>query len=96
MTAARMSAAPTRDPTTMPAIAPPERPVPEFPAPAPAPAVWVGAEEEVEVKSGGIDVVVGSSTPSHRVSTLALTQQESVALGELEAQKEQRPGRLDE
>jgi hypothetical protein len=94
MTAARISAAPTSEPTTIPAIAPPERPDPDL-AP-PAPEVEVGAADVLDGNNGGIDVVVGRWMPWQRCSTLALTQHESVALGELEAQKEQRPCKLDE
>lgn len=62
MTAARMTAAPTTDPMTIPAIAPGLRPLPRFPAPA-AVLVAVGLDELVdEGKSGGIDVVVGRCT----------------------------------
>lgn len=90
--AARSNAAPTTEPTTMPAIAPPERWWPELPAAAPA--VAVGRGEDVG-KTGGIDDVSGSRTPSQRFSTSAATQQESVAFAELWPQKEHRPGRLD-
>jgi hypothetical protein len=91
MTNARMSAAPRRDPTTIPAIEPPESP-----ADVPVADVPVGAAEEVlEGNSGAIDVVVGRCTSVHRDSTLALMQHESVALGELEPQYEHSPWRLD-
>ena len=94
--AAIRSATPTMAPTTIPAIAPPERPEPDLFAPAPAAAdVADGTADVLEGKRGGIDVVVGSSTFSHRDSTFELTQQESVALGELEAQNEQSPAKLD-
>jgi hypothetical protein len=75
-------------------MAPPERP---DPPPVPAPAeVASGAPEEVDDgNSGGSDVGVGSSTSAQRFSTFAETQHESVALGELEAQNPQRPGKLD-
>lgn len=97
MTAARISAAPTIEPTTIAAIAPPESPEPDLLVPAAAPAdVPVGAAEDVlEGNKGAIDVVVGRCTSAQRDSTLALTQHESVELGELEPQNEQRPCRLD-
>ena len=41
-----------------------------------------------------MDVVVGRWTFTHRCSTLEFTQQESVALGELAAQNEQRPSKF--
>lgn len=86
-------AAPSRDPITMPAIAPPDNLEPAPPAPAADP---VGVAVAVVVKRGGIVVVVGSFTPTQRASTSEFTQQESVAFWELVAQKAQRPGRLDE
>ena len=93
MIAARIKAAPKTDPTTIPAIAPPDRPLLR---PAAAAAEAVGEfVADVEGNSGGIDVVVGRRTFSQRFSTSELTQQESVELGELEAQKEQRPCRLE-
>ena len=95
MMAPRMTAAPTMDPMTMPAIAPPDSPEPEPPAPA-APDVPVAAAVVVVVNRGGIVVVVGSVTPTHLVSALAFTQQESVEFCELVAQNAQRPGKLDE
>ena len=60
MTAARIKAAPTIDPTTIPAIAPPERPDPDR-APPPDGAVEVapGFDAVVE-KTGGMEVVLGS------------------------------------
>ena len=84
-----MSAAARSDPMTMPAMAPPERPDPEL---APAPGV---ADSVPEGNRGGIDTVVGSSTPAQRDSTRELTQHELVELTRLSAQKEQRPCRLD-
>jgi len=65
MMAPRRSAAPTKDPMTMPAIAPPDKLELEFPDTAPAPAVELvgSALEVVVVKRGGIGVVVGSRTP---------------------------------
>jgi hypothetical protein len=74
---------------TMPAMAPPERPDPEL---APAPGV---ADSVPEGNRGGIDTVVGSSTPVQRDSTRELTQHELVEFTLLSAQKEQRPCRLD-
>lgn len=88
------AAAPTIDPITIPAIAPPDRPEG---APAAAALVDpVGAAVDVVVKSGGMVVVVGSWTPTQRLSTLALTQHESVEFWELVAQNAQRPGRFNE
>lgn len=40
--------------------------------------------------------MIGSSTPTQRVVTLEPTQHESVAFGELAAQKPHKPWRLDE
>lgn len=96
MTAARISAAPTSEPTTMPAMAPPESPDPERPAPFAAPAdVEDGAPDDVlDGNTGGIETVVGRSTPTQRDSTLALTQHESVELTVLSAQKEHKPCKL--
>lgn len=95
MMAARIRAAPTREPTTIPAMAPPESPEPDLFPPDPT-EVEVGDAELVEEgNKGGMDVVVGNFTPSQRFSTLAFTQQESVELGELSAQNEHKPGRLD-
>ena len=85
-----MSAAPRRDPTTIPAIEPPESP-----ADVPIGAAEAVLEEVLEGNSGAIDVVVGRCTSAHRDSTPALTQHESVALGELEPQYEHSPWRLD-
>ncbi len=80
-----MSAAPMTAPTAMPAIAPPDNPDREpFPE---APDEAVGAAVELLVgNSGGIDTVVGSSTPTQRVSTFELTQHELVELTVLSAQ----------
>lgn len=79
----------------MPAMAPPESPDPDWPAfPAPA-EVELGAEDEVlEGNTGGIETVVGRSTPTQRDSTLALTQHESVELTVLPAQNEHKPCKL--
>lgn len=80
----------------MPAMAPPDKPDPELAAAAPAPVdVALGATVVVDVNRGGIDVVVGSRTFWQRDSTSALTQHESVELGELVAQKAQSPCKLD-
>ena len=84
----------------MPAIWPPESPVLEGEAVPPA-GVLVEVEVEVEVdvaegKRGGMEAVEGSGIPVQRVLTFESAQQESVALGELVAQKAQRPGRLVE
>lgn len=85
---------------TMPAIAPLESPDPD-PDPDPdtpvaAPFEAVGDDVEVLLgKSGGIDTVVGSSTPWQRCSTFEFTQHELVELVVLSAQKEQSPIRLE-
>ena len=81
------NAAPTIDPTTIPAIAPPERP--ELLG-AGAAALLVDADglllDVEDGNSGGMDVIVGSITPGQRLVTFDPMQHESVALGELEAQ----------
>lgn len=79
----------------MPAMAPPESPEPPLLAPA-ADGEDVAVEdvEDVLGKKGGIDVVIGNLTFSHLDSACAFTQQESVELGELAAQREHRPGRF--
>jgi hypothetical protein len=90
-----MRAAPTMDPTTIPAMAPPESPEPEPPCPVPAPAVELGdADDVLDGNTGGIDTVVGRSTPTQRDSTLALTQHESVELTVASEQKAHSPCRL--
>lgn len=90
MTAPRIRAAPTSDPITMPAMAPPESPDPDPALPLPD-----GVGDEVPVgKTGGIETVVGSLRPEHRASTLALTQQESVELTVLSPQNMQSPCKL--
>ena len=95
MTAARINAAPAIDPTTIPAMARPERPDPEPPAPAAAPPVAEGTLDDVlDGKSGGIETVVGRLTPVQRLFTFALTQHELVELTVLSAQYEQSPCRL--
>lgn len=90
-------AAPTMDPTTMPAICPPVRPPLELFAPA---AVLFEADELFEEfepgKSGRRGEKGGSCTPTHLLVTFAPTQHESVALGELEAQYPHNPCRLSE
>lgn len=84
-TAARISRAPTIAPMTMPAIAPPDRPALDPPVAAPLEAV--GDDDEVLLgNSGGIDTVVGSSTPTQRCSTLEFIQHELVELTVLSAQ----------
>ena len=47
-------------------------------------------------KRGGIEVVDGRVTPGQRLVTFDVSQQESVALGELVAQKPHRPCKLVE
>ena len=75
------------DPTTIPAIAPPDRP--SF---WPIPPVGEGVVVAVcDGNSGGIEDVGGNLIPSHRVVTFEATQHESVAFGELAAHSEQRP-----
>ena len=89
----RRRAAPRREPTTIPAVAPPDSP--ELAPPAPAAVVDpVGAAVVVVVNRGGIVVVVGSLTPTQRDSTSEFTQHESVEFGELAEQKAQRPAKL--
>lgn len=69
----------------MPAMAPPESPDRDPPVAAPLEAV--GEDVELLVgKSGGIDTVVGSSTPTQRDSTFELAQHELVELTVLSAQ----------
>jgi len=95
MTPAMMRAAPMSDPITIPAMAPPDSPVSVLAPPVPAPAVEVGDPDAVlDGKSGGMETVVGRVTPTHRASTLALTQHVSVELAVLPAQKPQSPWRL--
>lgn len=90
MRAARTSPAPTSAPITMPAIAPPESP--DRVSPAAAPFEAVGDEVEVLLgQSGGIDTVVGNSTPTQRDSTFELMQHELVELTVLSAQCEHSP-----
>ena len=77
-------AAPTIDPTTIPAICPPVRL--SFEPLVPAAVVF---EEPLEFEfgnSGGMVASGGKSTPTHLLVTFEPTQHESVALGELVAQ----------
>ena len=90
MIRASNSSAPTIEPTTIPAIAPPLNP-PPLPATAAAEALELAVDDGVRAP---IDVVMGSSTLSHRVSVLEVIQHESVEFGELLAQYEHRLGRL--
>ena len=92
---ARRSRNPRREPTTMPAIAPPESPLLLVSFPDEPPAVGDAVDVTVVV-TGGIDVLlkVGRTTPSQRDSAFDPTQQESVALGELASQKRQSPCKL--
>jgi len=89
------------EPMTMPAMAPPERPLSVLVAAAAAPVeegVEVAPEADDEVgKSGGRDVTEdGIAKPVQRLPTCDAEQQESVALGELAAQYVQRPFRFVE
>lgn len=79
--AARMAAA-TTEPITIPAIAPPDKPLFEVLSSAAAEVVTIGCR---------VTVAAGIETPSQREVALALTQHVSVELGELEAQYVQRP-----
>lgn len=79
-------AAPKMEPTTIPAIFPPERPW-CFDRGA-APEVLF-AEELLDVGDGnsrGTGKIDGNVTCWHRLVTFEVTQQESVAFGELNAQ----------
>lgn len=80
ITAARMSAAPTSEPMTMPAMAPPESPDRERLPLEAAPVEPGPAEAVLDGKRGGIETVVGSVTPWQRDSTFEVTQHESVEL----------------
>lgn len=90
MMMARRSRAPTMDPTTIPAMAPPLRP----------PALCAAAaDEELELPvddgvSAPIELVTGRSTLSQRVSVPEEIQHESVEFGELCEQYEHKLGRL--
>lgn len=93
--AARIRSAPMIAPIAMPAIAPPDNPELDPPVSAPF-EVAVGAAVEVLVgNSGGIETVVGNSTPTHRASTFELTQHELVELTVLSAQYEQSPCKFE-
>lgn len=104
MRSARSRKAPSIDPTTIPAIAPPESPVvrPLLVVAAPDEADPVDEEVELEVavieeKGGSEDVAaMGNTTPEQMPVVFEKTQQESVAFGELAEQYEQRPLRLEE
>ena len=77
------------EPSTIPAIAPFDRPESWWLLLAAAPllAAAVGVLFDVdEGKRGGMEVKVGSVTPGHLLVTFAPSQQVSVALGELVAQ----------
>jgi hypothetical protein len=78
---------------TIPAMAPPLSPPPPLELPAAA-ALLVALDPDVVDVIAPMEVVTGSLTFVHRVSVWALIQHESVALGELRAQYEQRLGRL--
>ena len=79
-----MRAAPTTEPTTIPAIAPPERPLLP-PVPVADDDDGLGLDVE-EGNKGGRDVVDGRVTPGHILLTLDAAQHESVEFGELDAQ----------
>lgn len=88
--------APRTEPTTIPAICPPDN---ELEVPAAGAVVLDAdgeAEEVAEGNNGGTENIGGMVTPSHRLVTFEATQQESVAFGELSAQYPHRPGRLVE
>ena len=82
------------EPSTIPAIAPFDRPESWWlllpPALLPAALLFAAAVEVLfdvdEGKRGGTEVKVGSVTPGHLLVTFAPSQQVSVALGELVAQ----------
>lgn len=83
-----MIRAPTTEPTTMPAICPPDKPSPldeSCPAAAGDP-VADGVLPVEDGKRGGIEDEGGKVTPVQRFVTSDPTQQESVAFGELAAQ----------
>jgi hypothetical protein len=75
-------------------MAPPLSPPPLLEPPAAAAALLLALGPAVVDVIAPMDVVTGSLTFVHRVSVCALTQHESVELGELVAQYEQRLGRL--
>jgi len=96
MTRARIRAAPTSEPTTIPAIAPPDRPDPVLPVPPVTGAeVPVGATEEDDGNRGAMEVVVGRWTPTHLGSTFEFRQQELVSFKVLVLQNEHKPCKLD-
>lgn len=76
------------DPMTIPAIAPPERPLllAADAVPEPRLPVAVGLLLDVEVNKFGTVEKTGSVTPVHRPVALDVTQQESVAFSELPRQ----------
>lgn len=81
----------------MPAIAPRDKPLRPDPSRAAAAGEPVGELPSVEEgKSGGIEDVMGNSTSTQRLVALEPTQHESVAFGELAAQKLHKPCRLVE
>jgi len=80
-------AAPTTDPITMPAMAPPDKPLLESFASELPLVVMIGCR---------VTVAAGIETPSQREVALALAQHVSVELGELEAQYVQSPIVLSE
>lgn len=89
---ARRTKAPSKDPITIPAIAPPESPFLLFVfgdavEEGDLVAVEDGPDED-DVKRGCMDEVatIGRTTLSHRDVVLEKMQQESVAFGELAAQ----------
>lgn len=83
--------APMTEPTTIPAIFPPDK-EPEVPVAAAVVLDADGEAEEVEEgNNGGTENMGGMVTPSHRLVTFDATQQESVAFGELAPQYPHRP-----
>lgn len=89
-------AAPKTEPMTIPAIAPPDSPrVCELGA---APDVLLAEGEVLDVgegNSGGMENIWGKVTPLHLLVTFDVTQHESVAFGELDAQYLHNPGRFE-
>ena len=90
------NAAPKTEPMTIPAIAPPDSPrVCELDA---AVDVLLAEGEVLDVaegNSGGIENIWGRVTPLHLLVTFDVTQHESVAFGELDAQYLHKPGRFE-
>jgi hypothetical protein len=80
MMMARSRSAPTIEPTTIPAMAPPLRPPPPLLEPGAAVALELAMDEGDRAP---MEVVTGSSTLSHRVSVFDAIQHESVEFGEL-------------